>query len=149
MFPYPVFAIARSRLALYLGLALLLLIIVGGVYLKIKTLQHRVAVLSAQVQQYRTAYEAQKVQAERANAAVREIQRRYQQLSGRLKRLQAVHKEAVNRYRRLLAQCMKRKPQQPVTIKVVEKEECPRIELKEEGDSLLERLNGLFEEGSR
>jgi len=146
MFPVPFQVFGGSRLTIYFIVAAVIAAMCFGVYLRIQHLKHKVEVYAAQMREYKTAYEAQKQETQKANAAVAEIQRRYEQLSQQMRRLQAVHKQAVSRYQKLLADCMKRKPQQPVTIKVVEKEQCPKIDLKEQGDPLLERLNSLFEE---
>ena len=133
-----------NRLVGYLAVALAVLIVVGGVWLKFKHYQSKIKVLEAQVQTYKTSFETQKLQVQQAKAALRTLQERYDVLSRQFRESQKVCQETIARYKQLLDRCLRKKSRTKIVIKTVESDQCPRIQLKESGDPLLEELQRLF-----
>jgi len=146
MIPIPYIYI-RSRPFLYVALALVGALAVLLLMFYIKGLQHKIEVLESQVREYKTAYEAQKTQTERANAAVAAINKKYRELSSRFESSQLIYQKAIQKYKRLLDECLAQNSK-PIIIKNSNRKDCPKIE-KIDKDPTLGKLRHLFQGGEK
>ena len=88
--------------------------------------------------------EIQKSEIKKCNDLLTNFKKQHDILLARFDKNNETYLKAIAKYRTLLMECQKNKAKTKIIIKTVEREDCPKIQLIEINDGLLEKLNKIF-----